>query len=119
MHCWFPSPLNSLSFTFADLILFLYFEKTLTRLFCRTAPALPSSLDKVMLGLHVIEVLLVTVTTVLLFISLGEGNKPKAKHSTRTFSVRPTLSFMSCVPKSAAVSVLAGKRRTPEDNAVS
>lgn len=53
-----------------------------------------------MLGLHVIEVLLVTVTTVLLFVSLGEGNKPRAKHSARTFSGRPRLLSMSCVTKS-------------------
>lgn len=55
-------------------------------LLCRTAPALPSGLDKTMLGLHVIEVLLVTVTTVLLFISLGEKNNHQAEQNTRLFS---------------------------------
>lgn len=41
------------------------------------AAALPSGLDKIMLGLHVIEVLLVTVTTVLLLISLGKRRTPE------------------------------------------
>ncbi|XP_075869187.1 uncharacterized protein LOC142879679 isoform X2 [Nelusetta ayraudi] len=51
-------------------------EKEGNRSTGQKAPALPSGLDKTMLGLHVIEVLLVTVTTVLLFISLGKRRTP-------------------------------------------